>query len=221
MKYVLFYLSFLLCAVTAKANNGEHLWLDCHWSANPCQVVGPLKASPTIGIAAEELRQHWTLGPQVRLSLRSILQLGEGYHITVRQIDSSKCPQLKATIVASSAAGLLYGAYQLLRLQNTGGLDSLLTSAPKDHGQSLFVMTEQPVWKLRMLNHWDNLDGSVERGYAGNSIWKWEQILGHELTPQLRRRLRPVPSYRPFKNSILTGSMQFLYSSMCTSALLH
>lgn len=189
MKYVLFYLSFLLCAVTAKANNGEHLWLDCHWSANPCQVVGSLKASPTIGIAAEELRQHWTLGPQVRLSLRSMLQLGEGYHITVRQIDSSKCPQLKATIVASSAAGLLYGAYQLLRLQNTGGLDSLLTSAPKDHGQSLFVMTEQPVWKLRMLNHWDNLDGSVERGYAGNSIWKWEQILGHELTPQLRRRL--------------------------------
>ena len=81
MKYVLFYLSFLLCAVTAKANNGEHLWLDCHWSANPCQVVGPLKASPTIGIAAEELRQHWTLGPQVRLSLRSMLQLGEGYHI--------------------------------------------------------------------------------------------------------------------------------------------
>lgn len=34
-------------------------------------------------------------------------------------------------------------------------------------------MTQKPQFKLRLLNHWDNLDGSIERGYAGNSIFEW------------------------------------------------
>jgi alpha-glucuronidase len=68
----------------------------------------------------------------------------------------------QATVIAANdEAGLLYGAFRLLELAEQGQpLDSLdVRSAPK--------------LELRMLDHWDNLDGTVERGYAGHSIWDW------------------------------------------------
>ena len=65
----------------------------------------------------------------------------------------------KIVIAAASDAGLLYGAYHLLRLQQTGqscdGLD----------------IKEEPFYDLRILNHWDNPNGTVERGFAGHSIF--------------------------------------------------
>lgn len=65
-----------------------------------------------------------------------------------------------ATIVirSSNDAGALYGAYSLLR-------DSV--RIPRE---------ESPAFPLRLLNHWDNLDGTVERGYAGHSLWDWEAL---------------------------------------------
>ncbi|WP_422247317.1 alpha-glucuronidase family glycosyl hydrolase [Sphingobium sp.] len=67
-------------------------------------------------------------------------------------------------IAANSDIGLLHGAYHWLRLAQTGArLDALdIVSAPKIG--------------LRLLNHWDNLDGTVERGYAGQSIWDWWRL---------------------------------------------
>lgn len=61
-------------------------------------------------------------------------------------------------IRSSDDAGALYGAYSLLR-------DSV--SIPRE---------ESPAFPLRLLNHWDNLDGTVERGYAGHSLWDWEAL---------------------------------------------
>ena len=58
----------------------------------------------------------------------------------------------KNAITARNESGLLYGAYALLRGEN---------------GES------HPTFPLRLLNHWDNLDGSIERGYAGESIFEW------------------------------------------------
>ena len=58
----------------------------------------------------------------------------------------------KNAITARNESGLLYGAYALLRGEN---------------GES------HPAFPLRLLNHWDNLDGSIERGYAGESIFEW------------------------------------------------
>lgn len=66
------------------------------------------------------------------------------------------------TITAHREIGLLYGAYEALRLQAT---DVLI----KDEQQ-------HPKFKLRLLNHWDNLDGSIERGYAGESIFEWFKL---------------------------------------------
>ncbi|MFS6554784.1 alpha-glucuronidase, partial [Parabacteroides distasonis] len=65
------------------------------------------------------------------------------------------------TIQASTANGLLYGTYALMRQHATGGIHDELSA---------------PAFALRMLNHWDNPDLSVERGYAGKSIFKWEEI---------------------------------------------
>jgi alpha-glucuronidase len=66
----------------------------------------------------------------------------------------------RATAIASSGeTGALYGAFHFLRLVQTGSpLENLSIS-------------ERPRIELRLLNHWDNLDGSVERGYAGRSLW--------------------------------------------------
>jgi alpha-glucuronidase len=88
----------------------------------------------------------------------SLAGLGdEGYAIRTSRIEGKTV----TLIAANKDIGLLYGAFALLRLAGTGAdlahLD--LRSAPRV--------------KLRVLNHWDNLDGTVERGYAGASIWDW------------------------------------------------
>ncbi len=77
-------------------------------------------------------------------------------------------------IASAGEIGALYGAYHFLRLlqtgQSTGRLD----------------ITERPKVQLRMINHWDNMDGSIERGYAGRSLWQWNELAGHD-QPALRR----------------------------------
>lgn len=70
-----------------------------------------------------------------------------------------------------SEAGLLYAACRLVQLHATGADTCGL------------CRVENPAYELRLLNHWDNLDGTVERGYAGSSIWKWDQ-LPDSLSPQ-------------------------------------
>ncbi len=67
-------------------------------------------------------------------------------------------------LLANNEQGLLYGSFHLLRL--------LQQHAPIDH----FNLCEQAQLKHRILNQWDNLDGTVERGYAGFSIWDWHQL---------------------------------------------
>ncbi len=67
-------------------------------------------------------------------------------------------------VAAAEEAGLLYGTYHLLRLIQTG--------EPLDR----LNIRETPAYDLRLLNHWDNLNGTVERGYAGYSIWKWDEL---------------------------------------------
>ena len=67
-------------------------------------------------------------------------------------------------ITANEDVGLLYGSFHLLRLMQIG--------------QSLtdIDIRSKPKIQYRLLNHWDNLDRSVERGYAGKSLWKWDEL---------------------------------------------
>jgi alpha-glucuronidase len=70
-----------------------------------------------------------------------------------------------ATVIASEGPrGVLYGTFHLLRLAGTG--------APL----GALAVSQRPRIALRMLDHWDNLDGSIERGYAGRSLWKWDEL---------------------------------------------
>ncbi|MBI5471447.1 MAG: alpha-glucuronidase, partial [Ignavibacteriae bacterium] len=67
-------------------------------------------------------------------------------------------------IVANTDKGLLYGAFRFLRLMQT-----------RQQVAQLDIVT-RPSIRYRLLNHWDNLDRSVERGYAGKSLWKWNEL---------------------------------------------
>jgi alpha-glucuronidase len=75
----------------------------------------------------------------------------------------------RSVIVITSATdiGALYGTFHFLRL--------LQTEQPVDRLQ----LDQSPRLNFRILNHWDNLDGSIERGYAGKSLWKWSELPGH------------------------------------------
>jgi alpha-glucuronidase len=81
----------------------------------------------------------------------------------------------KRTIVvaANSDVGALYGSYRLLRhLQTNRSIRAL-------------SITSSPRIQLRLLDHWDNLDRTVERGYAGQSLWEWQR-LPDSLSPRYR-----------------------------------
>jgi len=67
-------------------------------------------------------------------------------------------------ITAKTANGLLYGVFHLLRLMQTQQNITKLSVA------------ETPSYQRRILNHWDNLNGSIERGYAGRSLWDWDDL---------------------------------------------
>jgi alpha-glucuronidase len=89
-------------------------------------------------------------------------QGAEGYVIRATRVEGRP-----AIVIASAGEiGALYGTFHFLRLVQTGqGVDGLRVA-------------ERPRVQLRLLNHWDNLNGSVERGYAGRSLWQWAELPG-------------------------------------------
>ncbi|RRJ39103.1 alpha-glucuronidase [Xanthomonas vasicola pv. musacearum] len=184
----------LLATVSARAEDGYDLWLRYQPLANAAQlrdsasqlvVVGD---SPTLHAARDELARglQGLLGntplhvdavtrdgaivlaaasaPQIAALKLDTRQLGrEGYLIRSVRLDGHRI----TAIVGGSDIGVLYGAFHLLRLLQTG--------------QSLAALDvrQSPRLQLRMLNHWDNLDGLVERGYAGASLWNWQTLPGY------------------------------------------
>jgi len=101
---------------------------------------------------------------KLNISSEALFQLGEeGFLILTRSIAGKK----QIIITANTDIGLLYGTYHFLRLLQTNrSIDNLnIVSTPKI--------------KLRVLDHWDNLNRIVERGYAGFSIWNWPLLPGY------------------------------------------
>ncbi len=91
----------------------------------------------------------------------------EGYIISSQNIEGKK----GIVITGNSDKGLFYGVFHLLRLMQTN--QSI---------QTLHIVAA-PKLKLRLLNHWDNLHRTVERGYAGFSLWNWH-TLPHYIDPR-------------------------------------
>jgi alpha-glucuronidase len=139
------FLLFLL-VISLKAEDGHQLWLRNH-PAKPVKVICS-KQSATLDIARQELEQGWqgNAGAEVVLTVMHDPSIrGDGYKLDTFSVQ------------ANSDLGILYGVYDLLRRQETG--------------QPVKGVISNPSYELRLLNHWDNLDGTMERGYAGNSIF--------------------------------------------------
>ena len=168
------------------ADDGYRLWLKYDLLSNAAarttarqaaQFIVAEGASPVLKTAAAELQRGLqdllgqpvpVLGKAKSTSRGILLQVSstakvpdspgsaEGYRI---------CPQGRNLVVAGrSGAGVLYGVFALLRQLQTGRPLANLTLA------------SSPRIQYRMLNHWDNPNGTVERGYAGSSIWKWNEL---------------------------------------------
>ena len=162
-------LAAALMAAPAAAEDGYRLWLREPAPDASAATVSRLGDTPTLRLAEAELRDKLGVaGLPVVLAVASdagvaalrlpVADLGtEGY--LVRSVLLGGRPVLLVT--GNTDRGVLYGAFALIRHASTGGdlPSATLRSAPRI--------------KLRVLNHWDNLDGTVERGYAGESLWDW------------------------------------------------
>ena len=139
----------------ANAENGSKLWLrDSH--GNQADITST-KNTKTTETAIQELRNTWR-GIPILLNIHKNKNLkDEGYTISKQNG--------KIQISSPTDRGILYGTYHLLRLQ-----------AMNTDIESKLPITENPSYDLRILNHWDNLDGTIERGYAGQSLWQWEEL---------------------------------------------
>ncbi|MGK6320545.1 alpha-glucuronidase family glycosyl hydrolase [Sphingomonas sp. DT-204] len=192
-------LAAMVCAMlwlvptAAFAEDGYDLWLRYRPLApasaaavrdHATAIVLPERPSSTIRAAADELERGIAgltgtrplagapragailLGTPTTVPAIGALRLdlskigGEGYLIRTATVNGAPV----TVIAANRDIGVLYGAFAwLARIQRGEAIDRIdIASAPKIG--------------LRVLNHWDNLDGSVERGYAGQSIWDWWKL---------------------------------------------
>jgi len=155
MLKLLLTIAMLALGYVARAEDGSHLWLRAEKTVKAKDVVRfSGKTDVTVKIALDELRCYWH-GGRVELRLDHKAAMKDGAF----RIDATPS---RINVIASSSDGLLYAAYELLRRQQTG--------------EEIVSGDNIPAFDLRILNHWDNLDGSIERGYAGKSIWLWDEI---------------------------------------------
>ncbi|HSZ08801.1 MAG TPA: alpha-glucuronidase family glycosyl hydrolase [Steroidobacteraceae bacterium] len=183
----------LVCAASAHAEDGYDLWLryrpiEAPWAARYRSFATEVVAAPGASMAEQELMRGIagllaavpgrasritrdgaivlrTPGSPADLGapLPDLAALGsEGYLIRSIQVNGHRA----TLIAANSNVGVLYGAFGLLRLMQM-----------RQPLQSL-NLRESPRIPHRILDHWDNLDGTVERGYAGASIWNWQTLPG-------------------------------------------
>ena len=196
-KLLVAYLILLMLPISLKADDGYRLWLKYEKVDNVALLENYRQAfqsyyleskSPTAlaigielsngfkGLLAKDIKQVKSvmsngcivIGTPQNSSVIKGLQLDsqleklgtEGFLIKTININKKKC----TVITANSDAGLLYGVFHLLKMiQTQQSIENLkVDSTPKI--------------QVRLLNHWDNLDGSVERGYAGTSIWNWDAL---------------------------------------------
>ena len=170
LKIIVFF-HLLLLSTVIHAEDGSRLWLRAVTGCNA--TITANRQSPTIDIAIQELKSQWK-GASVHLNIirnKDLQKLGkDSYRITGNKLTG-------VSIVASAEQGLLYGTYHLLRLQETGNDTGILN------------IEESPKYDLRILNHWDNLNRTVERGYAGYSIWRWDELPG-QISPRYKEYAR-------------------------------
>lgn len=149
------------------AEDGHSLWLRMIAPTQEANVLLSAEYTPTIGIAINELKTYWRQGTTIVLAESNLPMTDESY--CLREFDDN------ITIMARTDVGFLYGAYDLLRRQALGGK---LGHIPTE--------IQTPKYKVRILNHWDNLNGTIERGFAGRSIFWNTEIISVKSTTILK-----------------------------------
>ncbi len=159
------YFHFLLLALlfifpaTLRSEDGSQLWLRFSKQVKPVgtiQVIKGKSTDVTLALAKQELECYWKGGDVILKLDPSRKDLKDGYQISQHEN--------QVYMIAGQSVGILYAVYHLLRLQETGA------------GIPRSGLVEIPAYDIRVLNHWDNLDGTIERGYAGHSLWNWEEL---------------------------------------------
>ncbi|MDR2087073.1 MAG: hypothetical protein LBP72_07845 [Dysgonamonadaceae bacterium] len=158
MRFRIIILIILSATVQAQAENGHDLWLRAEKNATVTALCA--KNSPTLTIARKELEQGWRGkdGAKVNLVVKNDRAIrGDGFKLSAN------------TVQANTEIGVLYSVYEVLRRQQTGQFfrEEIISN---------------PSYQRRILNHWDNMDGSIERGYAGNSIFWRNNEEGYTVT---------------------------------------
>ena len=154
LKSLILAVTAILTGSAAWAYDGSCLWLSGADNDNQAVITVPKSKSPTVAIAAEELNKAWH-GEPLRLEIKRDKNLGnEGFRVYR--------DKKGLVLSANNDLGLLYGSYALLR-DNAAG-------------KAIALREEIPAYNVRVLNHWDNLDGTIERGYSGHSIWNWDEL---------------------------------------------
>ncbi|MCA0364579.1 MAG: alpha-glucuronidase [Bacteroidetes bacterium] len=175
-----FFLSLLLSFICfgTYADDGYRLWLKYDPIKNPALKAGYSKklnsvfiqkTNETIAVAVAELKYatRGMLGKEIleTKAPTSSLKL-EITKLADISLEAFEIKTIKTQIVISgnTSNGVLYGVFELIRKMQLGeSLENInVASSPKIH--------------LRMLNHWDNNNGTIERGYAGMSMWKWYEL---------------------------------------------
>lgn len=185
MKRIALNLILFLITTMAVSENGSRLWLRFPEAQVPAGLITHL-VGDTSSLPLREFRTAWHSMTGVSLlsnrnitskSLWLLTPADSRIHKTgmLKQLKSLGpegfilrslvCGGDTVTVVAANAdAGLLYGVYHLIRLLQLHAFTYNLD------------VVEKPDYAIRILNHWDNPDGTVERGYAGHSIWKWDEL---------------------------------------------
>ena len=146
MKSTISIILLFLLVYTLKAEDGHNLWLRAK-STSTVKVVSS-KKSATLDIAQQELQQGWQGKAQASIAFTvkpDKLIKGDGFKLSA------------IAIQANTELGILYGVYELLRRQQTG--------------EQIKDEVVNPSYDRRILDHWDNINGTIERGYAGHSIF--------------------------------------------------
>jgi alpha-glucuronidase len=146
MKFIIVALTFVFIASSVSAEDGHHLWLR-NRSSRPVSIICS-NSSLTLTLAKQELQQGWQgeAGARVLFAIKPDKAIkGDGFRIS------------NSRIQANTEFGILYGVYELLRRQQTN--------------EPIMEGVVNPSYERRILNHWDNLNSTIERGYAGRSIF--------------------------------------------------
>jgi alpha-glucuronidase len=187
MPKILLFFAILLINTNIKADDGYRLWLKYDKIQNIAQRTAYSNAlksivimhhSPTIYAAAEELQLGLSglLGKSMPIKKETISAAGD-IILQIEHLAPADSLNERAKegyrfykkdnsfiIAGKSDAGVLYGVFAFLR--------HLQTLKPLDN----YIVASTPKIQYRLLNHWDNVNGTIERGYAGASLWKWYDL---------------------------------------------